>query len=424
MNDMRKDPHGAIGTLSEFHRGWPILVGAIIGLGFGAGAILFYTSGLFVASLEQEIGLTRTQFGLAMLLATMSQAVAAPMVGVLIDKVGIWAPLAGSIVAFAVGLFMMSFFISTPAQYIWFYLIVACLGTATTSVTYSRGVVAWFVKARGLALGIALTGIGISVATIPWITALVIDRGGWQAGYRLLGALALGGGILALLMMRKVDTGLVQGRAVPAIAGNFRESVRSRAFLIFLLAFGLQATSVNGLVNHFVPLLADSGVPQLIAAKYAAIIGVALVLSRLLVGWLADHMFAPRLASAVCMISALGIAGLFMAPRELAGLSAFAIGCAIGAEVDLLGYFIARYFGMGSYGRLYGTLFAVFAVGSGISPLWIGAVHDSSGSYSVALMIALCGIILSAGLFLLSPRYPNVEGVGEQGSKEGAPAQV
>jgi MFS family permease len=70
------------------------------------------------------------------------------------------------------------------------------------------------------------------------------------------------------------------------------------------------------------------------------------------------------------------------------------IGLAAGAEYDLLAFMVARYFGMKSYGGIYGVLYSCFALGAGVGPVSFGANFDRTHGYAESLHLA-------AGLFLV-----------------------
>jgi MFS family permease len=95
---------------------------------------------------------------------------------------------------------------------------------------------------------------------------------------------------------------------------------------------------------------------------------------------------------------------------------------ATGAEADLMPFLIARYFGLRHYGRIYGVLFSVFLITSGIAPYLFGLTFDRFGSYRPALMAAGALFACSALLLLTLGRYPQpIAGDDSVATKERAP---
>jgi predicted MFS family arabinose efflux permease len=141
------------------------------------------------------------------------------------------------------------------------------------------------------------------------------------------------------------------------------------------------------------------------------------IFGRIAGGLLIDRFWAPAVAAV--LLGAPAAACLMLAGAHLdhrsAVLSICLIGLAAGAEYDLLAFMVARYFGMKSYGSIYGALYACFALGAGLGPVFFGADFDRSHGYSLSLHLA-CGLFIApAVLLLLMGRYRTFD-------QEGAPA--
>jgi hypothetical protein len=87
-----------------------------------------------------------------------------------------------------------------------------------------------------------------------------------------------------------------------------------------------------------------------------------------------------------------------------------ALGFALGAEVDLIGFLTARYFGLRAYGRLYGLQYGAFIVGAGLSPVLVAAVARRAGGYPEALIASVVLLVIVAVLFATSPRFGDSAG--------------
>ena len=408
---MRKwEPVGAVAPKTdadELTRGWRVLVASMLGLGLGSSALLFYSMGLFAIPLQNAIGLTRTQLGVGTLLATLAASLAAPFVGTLVDKLGVRRVAIPSAALLAAGFIAIAFGAKSVLLFLILQTLVAALSAGTGPVSFTRAISHAFVVRRGLALGLGLTGIGLSAAVTPFFIARAIAAGGWPAGYLFLAALAFAGVLTATLLPGTKATSSSDHARGQASGMEPGSALRSPAFAALTLAFVLQSLSFGGLLPHFVPLLIDSGMGVMKAASYAGLIGIAVIGSRLIVGWLTDRLFAPWIAAATCMVCAGGCALLLIDPSLFAPAAALALGCAMGAEVNLIGYCTARYFGMKAYGRIYGMIYGAFLTGSGLGPVWVGAIRDATGSYRLAVALAVAGLIVAAIAFLRSPRYPD-----------------
>jgi MFS transporter, OFA family, oxalate/formate antiporter len=126
------------------------------------------------------------------------------------------------------------------------------------------------------------------------------------------------------------------------------------------------------------------------------------------VGYLLDRLWAPMIGAASLGLAALGVGllALDLPTWEILLLSACLIGVAAGAELDLMSYLTARYFGMAHYGKIYGCLFAGFSVTAGFAPSLFGKVYDATGSYDPILTASIGFLILAALLLLPLGAYP------------------
>ncbi|MCW2335771.1 MFS family permease [Sphingobium sp. B2D3A] len=384
---------------SEFRHGWPVVLAAACGSGLGIAGLLTYSAGIFAKDLESAIGLSRTTLGAAFFLATVALAIALPIAGWLIDRVGPrWPAVAGSL-ALSGGFALLGTVVHSVAGYMSVMAGIGLLAACSSPVAYTRAVNAVFDRARGLALGLTQVGIGISAAVVPPALAIIVAERGWQAGYLALAAIAAMGVIPALSLPN-----LRSPRTPDRAGGMARAQMRSPLYLLVLASFGMMALSFAGLLPHFVPMLRESGLDARTAGSLAGLIGGSVIVSRVVVGWLADRVPAPRIAAACCALCALGCIALATGGATLAWVGAIALGTAMGAEADLIGYLTARYFGITHYGALYAVQYASFMLLAGLGPLWVGALADATGGYNAPLWVAAAGLGVSILLFL---RLPN-----------------
>lgn len=384
---------------AEFRRGWPVVVTAALGSGLGVSGLLTYNSGLFVPELGKAIGLTRGMFGLAFFAATVAMALALPLVGRLVDRHGPRLPTLVGSAMLATGFLLMGTVVSNVAGYIAVTIGIGLLATGSTPVGYMRTVSTAFDRGRGLALGLTQMGIGLAGASVPPLVVAAIVGGGWRAGYLVLAGLAALGMLPALI-------GLRGAAAAPAPQqGPAPALMRDRVFLLQMAAFSMMALGFAGFLPHFVPLLRDAGLSPGRAAGYAALIGGAVIASRLVIGWLSDRVHAPTIAAVVSLLAAAGCLALLFGGAAMAPVAAMAFGCAMGAEADLVGFLTARYFGLRVYGRAYARQYAAFMLAAGASPAWIGLMFDRTGSYAAPLVVTSVMLVGAAILFCRLPRY-------------------
>lgn len=175
----------------EFRIGWPVVLSSMLGIALGMSPLPFYTIGVFAGPLAQEFGwgIDRVLSGLAVFTATAM--IATPTIGTLSDRVGVRR--VALISTFLFSLSFMAFALNNGSLTLYYFLwfVLAICGAGTLPITYTRAISNWFNRKRGLALGLALIGTGISGAMVKIIAAYVTQEYGWRTAYVAVGALPL-----------------------------------------------------------------------------------------------------------------------------------------------------------------------------------------------------------------------------------------
>ena len=207
-------PKGA----AEMARGWPTLLAAT--LAYGSTSPLFsYAGHYFFIPLEQATGWSRGQIALGTSIYLVVVAITLPLVGALVDRFGPARIGMYSVAGFALSL---SLFAVIPARLEFFYavmIVTALFVPGSSVVTYARVIAQKFVRLRGTAIAIMLSGTAIVLLPLaPVLTRLLADQG-WRAGYLLLAAIALVVGLPARHPVRHcTDFGCASKNATISLA--------------------------------------------------------------------------------------------------------------------------------------------------------------------------------------------------------------
>lgn len=393
----------------EFSQGWTKVLTGLIGVGLGSSAIFFYTQGLFLKSLSTEFGWTRSQASVMPTLYGLALAATGPLCGLAVDRFGVRRVTSISILCLSLGFYGLSVMNGSLLQFGAIVLFVAIFGSATSAVPYVRLVGSWFDAKRGLAIGITMMGPGFAALIAPRLVGAYLTENGWRAAYQALAALVLLALPLVLLWGRdrgRGDHSRARAEARPVTGLTFRQAASQRRFWVLGVTFTLAGAAIAGLVPHFIPMLQDQGMTPAQAGAAFGWAGLAIIGGRFLTGFLCDHFFAPLIGTAVLGLVTLGCVGLAVFGPSFAVVGALLIGLGMGAEIDLVAYMSARYFGLRSYGAILGFQYGLFALGAGLGPLLNGYLFDRFGNYQVALLTA-AGVLLLGIPFLLSMgRYP------------------
>ena len=392
---------------NEFKRGWAVLLGAFIGSGVGLASMVYYSTGIWIRPWQEEFGWTRAEIGFQQSISVLVMMLLAPLVGRLIDRYGLRRVTALCLLGY--GLFLAIFPFMSGTLLILYALSFgyAVFGVGTTGIAFTRAVNAFFIKNRGLALGICLTSTGVMAFAMPRFMTPYVAEHGWRAGFWVMFAIVMISVPIVYLLLRDAPED-EDGQVQQAQSGlTFSQAIRTVTFWKVASIFLLISTAILGLIPAFIPLLQDAGLSAKQAGQLGAALGLSVMVARLFIGFIIDRIFAPYVAAVAFSCVAFGCLALGLGGIEYAMVAAIALGFAVGAEVDLIGYFTARYFGMAHYGAIYGLQYSIFIFGAAIGPVYTGYIWDVTGNYDLALVIAAALMVPVVIIALTLPRFTN-----------------
>ena len=392
---------------SEWRHNWRI-GGAVI-----TSTALGYTvwptaSSLFVEPLQQAFGWTRGQIALTFY-ATIVASLFAPMIGGVVDRIGVRRVLLPALALVALGYVLLALLPGSLYSYYAVSVFLAVSGMATSAVTYAKLVSSTFRDNRGSALAIVRSGLAIAAIVLPPLLVAVMAAWTFRAGFLMLAGLIL---FIALPICwawvprhsaAVTDTTSPPSRPEPAF-----ELLKNPRVVILCLAAALNYAPVVAILTQLKPLGMANGLTSEVAVAAVSAIGLAAFAGAFLSGLLIDRFWAPGVAFLLNVASAGGCLLLLFggANPSLFLVGVLLIGVGQGAEIDIVAFIIARWFGLRSYSTIYGftalTIAMFIAVGAGS----IGMVYDHFGSYDHALAICTASFIMAAVLYLAMGRAP------------------
>lgn len=396
------------GFLGEaFSGGWRILLAGVIGMALGISALPFYTLGVFAQPVADDFAWSRTMVVSGLSFQMVGTVLVAWLAGWMIDRYSVRKIALFSQAGLALAFFLLA--LQNGSLWLWQlnWFMLALLGIGTSPMSWSRGIVEKFESGRGLALGIALSGSGITAFAGPPLIETIIEAYGWRAGYfALAGAITLVG-IPSTWFLFRISAQQNAGspaKTTSLLTGlSFRQALSTRHFWLILLAFCTITFAISGTIPNLVPIMQTMGIRQ--AAYYVSLIGIAIIFSRLISGYLIDRFWAPGVAATLVLIAA-GACGL-LSQGIAPAFAVIAIGVAAGTEFDLIAFLCVRYFGMRAYGRIYSWLWAGFALATGMGSITI-AYFVETGLGPAGVMLAVVGaLVIAAAALLALGRYPD-----------------
>lgn len=399
---------------SELRRHWTIVLACGAGIGAGVTGIPFYTLGLFVGPLETEYGWSRGQVQTMFLVFTVVGLFMVPVVAWLTDRLGVRILALMSLAGSAIGYLSLSQLTSSLTTFYLAAAVLAILGAGTTPVTWTKALSGWFDKQRGLALGIALAGTGVAAFTVPPFVAKVLTASDWRVAYLSLMIFPLAALPLIFFFLKDAPgqgrNKAVSGTATEAVGVPFAVAIKSWKLWVITGSFLILSSAIGGSISNLVPLMMDAGVPRTRAAELAGIMGMAVIIGRMGAGYLIDKIWAPAVAVIVQGLPVLSALVLMQSqpPEPLLIAAIFFIGCAAGAEFDLIAFLVSRYFGLLDYAKIYAVPYAAFAIGAGIAPAAFGFLYDVQGDYVMVMTIVAVFFGCGAAVLLTLGAYPTL----------------
>ncbi|RRH89878.1 MFS transporter [Variovorax beijingensis] len=393
---------------TRLFRGWFVVAGAfaVTLVGFGSA----YTFSTFLESLQRDFGASRGSVSLVFSLAGFLYFGLGMVSGPLADRWGARRLAVAGMVLVGLGLAAAGQARSLAEACLAYGLGVG-LGVGASYVPVLGAVQRWFVRRRGFASGLAVSGIGVGTLAMPPLASLLIEALGWRHAYGALGVLAVvvGAGMALLIEDDPRHRGLgpdgdpPQPQAPSAVPAGFtvRDAISSRRFAglyaaCLISSFGLFVPFV-----HLVPYALDHGLPAGSAVLLLGAIGIGSTAGRFFLGGLADRLgrqLALPLMSAGMALSLV----VWAVSSGFWGLAvfAFAYGVFYGGFVALLPALVMDYFGGRSIGAILGVLYTSVAFGTLVGPSAAGFAFDISRSYMLPILASIGANLVAAGVLV------------------------
>jgi MFS family permease len=403
----------------EWRNGWGVILAC--GMGVGMGSMAAYSLGAFMAPLQSEFGWSRAQVAIALSISSTLSGLTGPFVGFFVDRIGARKiALIGTI--FVCAAFAGLSATTASIESYWAHWGLVALGFCVASpVVWTKGVVTRFTAKQGLALSLALCGSNLAGVLAPLLAIALVLHFGWRNAYLGLAAYMLLSTFPAAYAFFYDANDLAKERSQATDASftpvppqvhaglSLSQAARTAGFWLIAVSFLLAGGAIVSLLVHLIPMLEDRGLTPLVSASAASSMSVAAIVGRIGAGYCLDRVFAPRISAVSFALPTIACIGLVLMPANTVWsfISAIFFGFALGAEYNLVAYISSRYFGLKSFGVIYGVMFGIFSLGQAILPPLIGKIYDVHGSYTIALIVIGTAFFCSAALLQFLKPYPD-----------------
>jgi MFS family permease len=371
-----------------------------------------YSMSVALPPLQAEFGIARGDASLPFTLTMLGFGVGGIFMGRLADRFGVIVPVMIGATCLALG-FTSAGFAQNLAQFAAIHGLLIGVGTSGTFVPLVADITLWFTRRRGIAVAIVMSGNYLAGTVWPPIMQHFIDSDGWRATY-------IGTGLVCLVAMPPLALALALRRKPPAIAGLSRAGARA-ASPDPERPLGLAPGQLQGLLCvagvaccvamsmpqvHMVAYCADLGFPAARGAEMLALMMGFGIVSRLVSGWIADHIGGLRtlLLGAALQATALALFLPFDGLVALYVVSAL-FGLFQGGIVPSYPLIVREYFSPREAGARTGTVIMATLVGMALGGWMPGWIFDLTGSYRAAFANGIAWSLVTTTIaFLLLMR--------------------
>jgi len=406
----------------KFFYGWVITGLVFLNLGVSYGAQ--YSFGVFFPALIEEFKWNRQNLAGAFSLYTFVYSFLGIILGRLTDRFGPRIVLLCGSICLGLGIGLISQ-VKAPWHLYVVYGLLASWGMSAAYITSSPLIVKWFIEKRGLAVGIAQSGLGVGIIIIPPVSGAMISALGWQQAIFILGVSVF----LVLfttsffLISQPEKIGLLPdgrkpappgGRLSPDLENIYQEvnwtaaeAIHTRSFWVLTALFFCTWLLVFFPLVHMVIFALDMGLPQKAALVAMSSLGASSTLGRLTMGYVSDRMGRKRtlgLNIALQVFSWLWI--LHTSSAWMLIVFAVFFGFSYGAVSSIFPSIVGDYFGRLRAASVIGAIFTIAGVAAAFGPIVGGYIHDLTHSYHPAFLLgALTNVLALFLLFLSKPPH-------------------
>jgi len=419
-----------------FYYGWIIVATSFVTLGVAFG--VWYSFSVFYIAIINDFAWSRATTAGVFSLFTISHYLCAFLTGWLIDRFGPRLVIPAGALWLAASLTLL-----TKAHDIFdFYLVYGILAAIGVSligfVPHATFLPRWFVRRRGLALGLAMAGVGVGMLTVPPTMQHLISNYNWRYAYQILAIIVLfiipinlffqrrdpqqiglrpDGAIRPANQPHPVKTEIEEGSIIinpkwAAIEWTSGKALRTKRFWYLAAAFFLGPFAIQGVLLHAVAGLVDGGMTAPMAALTFGFLGICGSVGKITLGFFGDRWnreTANTVGMAAATLGVLALASMQLLPQLpqqlLPWIFAAGFGFGYGAAAPLYPSIAADIFQGRHFGRIFGLLSLNLGFG-GAAGAWIsGLIFDQTGSYLTAFVFDIIALWLSCLCFwLAAPR--------------------
>jgi len=410
-----------------FYYGW-----LIVGIGFvtmGVGVTARTAFSLLMPPLIDEFGWQRGLAAGAFSFGFLVSALLSPIVGRVMDAQGPRVVILTGVLLTTAGLLLAPAIERPWHLYATLGVLVSAGANMMTYTAHSQFLPNWFVRWRGLAISIAFSGVGVgAIVLLPWLQSIIVT-GGWRASCWATGLLAISvlGPLNLLVHKRPEDIGLLPDGATEIASGakqrasnvvdpawaaqewTLARAVRTSRFWWIVVGYFCALVAWYAVQVHQTKYLIEAGFTPLVAAWSLGLVSIVGIPGQISLGALSDRVGREWVWTAGCAGFAICYAALialeYSPTPALLYLMIASQGFLGYALTSVMGPIVAEIYEGPHYGSVFGTITVALIGGGAMGPWIAGLIHDLTGSYKLAFVLAIaCCVLSTAAIWMAAPR--------------------
>ena len=401
--------------------GWIVVLGCVC-ITATVVPMVMSLANVYLLSVTEDMAISRSAFTLVNTITQSMGIIFSPIVAKKLATGDLKKIQTIALIAFVGAYFSFSF-----ATAVWqLYLLAIVLGIAYTSSTLipvSMMITNWFEEKRGLAMSIAMAGIGLGGFIFSPVLSYLLTTFGWRASYRIMAILLLAITIpISLFVLKKSPSEMgLQAYGATKKAEQMTHEEKESALTVnplirqpvfLMLVFGIFCNGLlnSGSLGQFPPALEEMhgvGVKSSIISLYS-LVGI---FGKLILGWIDDRFGTVKSAIFGCGFMTLAFI-LLLNGHQLVMIYLMAFCFGLGTPIGTVSppLITARIYGRKHYAEVYGIISSISQVGLTLGSLIIASIYDKTGSYQNGWKLLIVLTIITMITWILSMRMPRKKG--------------
>lgn len=403
--------------------GFYMLIAAMFMLIVGTG-IVNNTTAQFIKPVTEALGIGRGAMSTYVTFQHLGLMISVMFMGKLYEKFSPKAVTFTGAIVMAVAFGSISF--ASSVYHLWISgFFVGCgltfVSTSAASVLMNN----WFIKNKGLFIGLCLGGTGLGSTIFNPTARYLIDAYGYAATYQILAVVILVVYIPIFFVYRfkpeemglkpygynelqENSTVKSEGNTVVKSGLTYAEAVKTTKFyILFFMVFSMSCAGI-GTFTHFMAYMTDIGYERAVAAGFMSLVSIVLMVGKPILGFIRDRLGARTMFTLAFICYILSYILLMMIPQSMMFATAFAIifGFGFCTPTVFSALLTLAAFGEKDFAKIYGSIMIAMYVGPMVGTPLSGWIYDTSGSYTNAwyFYMGLLAVVFCLGQYILSTK--------------------